>query len=81
MDKRLFFIQVQQQKHLYCSTILEWDSFYNNSIHLYGHVHHNKKEYFRNILGPSVINVGVDVNNFSPISLEQVLTMVNSREK
>ncbi|MED3795490.1 metallophosphoesterase [Niallia alba] len=61
--------------------ILEWNGFYNDSIHLYGHVHHKKKEYLRNILGPRAINVGVDVNNFFPISLEQVLTIVKSREK
>ncbi|MDL4842003.1 metallophosphoesterase [Aquibacillus rhizosphaerae] len=60
--------------------ILEWDKFYNNSIHLYGHVHHKKKEYLRNILGTRAINVGVDVNNFYPISIEQVLSIVKSRE-
>ncbi|MFS0660910.1 metallophosphoesterase [Niallia alba] len=61
--------------------ILEWHNFYNGSIHLYGHVHHKKKEYLQNILGRRAINVGVDVNNFSPISLDQVLTIVKSREK
>lgn len=52
----------------------------NNSIHLYLHVHHKKKEYLRNILSTRAINVGVDVNGFSPISIEQVLSIVKSRE-
>ncbi|MCR6097180.1 metallophosphoesterase [Salipaludibacillus agaradhaerens] len=60
--------------------ILEWNGFYNDSIHLYGHVHHKKKEYLRNILGSRAINVGVDVNNFFPISIEQVLSIVKLRE-
>ncbi|MBU5595589.1 hydrolase [Amphibacillus sp. MSJ-3] len=60
--------------------ILEWDKFYNNSIHLYGHVHNKKKEYLRNILGTRAINVGVDVNEFYPISIEQVLSIVKARE-
>ncbi|MGN7311556.1 metallophosphoesterase [Alkalicoccobacillus gibsonii] len=60
--------------------ILEWNNFYNDSIHLYGHVHHKKQEYFRNVLGPRAINVGVDVNNFFPLNLDQVLSIVKSRE-
>jgi len=60
--------------------ILEWDHFYNDSIHLFGHVHHKKKEYLRKILGPRAINVGVDVNNFFPINIDRVLKIVKSRE-
>ncbi|WP_058951121.1 metallophosphoesterase [Oceanobacillus picturae] len=60
--------------------ILEWDKFYNNSIHLFGHVHDKGIEFFRNTLGSRAINVGVDLNEFYPISIEQVLSIVKSRE-
>ncbi|PHM69628.1 metallophosphoesterase [Xenorhabdus sp. KJ12.1] len=57
--------------------ILEWQGYFRNAIHLYGHVHNAGKDpdqYKRlSILGPRAINVGVDVNNFFPISINQVL--------
>jgi len=51
--------------------ILEWDGFFHDAIHLYGHVHNN---------GTSIeqherfsLNVGVDVNDFLPVSIKTVL--------
>ena len=57
--------------------IFEWDGYFGNAIHLYGHVHNsgnNSREYekFR-ILGKRAINVGVDVNNFYPVSIEKIM--------
>ena len=57
--------------------ILEWAGFFKDSIHLHGHVHNcskNKEQQKRlNVLGKMAINVGVDVNNFSPISIEKII--------
>lgn len=54
--------------------ILEWDKFFNESIHLYGHVHNMWQDEFKNIYnGKKALNVGVDVNNYCPISIEQVI--------
>lgn len=51
-----------------------WDCKHHNSIHLYGHVHSNKENHHPLLveLGKAY-NVGVDVNDFEPISLEAVL--------
>jgi calcineurin-like phosphoesterase family protein len=59
--------------------ILEWDGFFHNAIHLYGHVHNGGnnpgyQEKFK-MLGPKAINVGVDVNNFYPVSIQKVIQM------
>lgn len=53
--------------------ILHWDGereHERNSIHLYGHVHSRPEEQH-----PShrAFNVGVDVNNYRPVTLEQLL--------
>jgi calcineurin-like phosphoesterase family protein len=60
--------------------ILEWDGFFHDSIHLYGHVHNSGKSEDQakrlEILGRRAINVGVDVNNFHPISAEKILEMI-----
>ncbi|MBM7635912.1 MULTISPECIES: metallophosphoesterase [Streptococcus] len=56
--------------------ILEWDSYFHNSIHLYGHVHNNRTDYFKQILGKRAINVGADMIDFTPISIEQILDLV-----
>jgi calcineurin-like phosphoesterase family protein len=61
--------------------ILEWDGFFHNAIHLYGHVHNggNNLEYQEKfkILGSKAINVGVDVNNFYPVSIHDVIQMAD----
>jgi len=55
--------------------IFEWDAVYRGSIHLYGHVHGNM-EYsgWHRDRGWRSINVGMDVNNFYPLSVKQILT-------
>jgi calcineurin-like phosphoesterase family protein len=63
--------------------IFEWDGYYGNTIHLYGHVHNsgnNKKEQEKfKILGKNAINVSVDVNNFYPVSIEKILKDINKK--
>lgn len=56
--------------------ILEWEDYFQNSIHLYGHVHNNRTDYFKDILGDRAINVGADMIDFTPISIEQILDIV-----
>jgi calcineurin-like phosphoesterase family protein len=58
--------------------IFEWEGYFGDAIHLYGHVHNSGnniqgREKF-NILGKRALNVGVDVNDFYPISIEEILT-------
>ena len=59
--------------------ILEWRGYFKDAIHLYGHVHNCKKDPAQlkrlSVLGKRAINVGVDVNNFSPISIERIIRM------
>lgn len=50
--------------------IEEWDGFFKDSIHLYGHVHNNNNG-LKDI--KNRYNVGVDVNDFKPVTLEQLL--------
>ena len=54
--------------------ILEWMNKGKNSIHLYGHIHNNKKwlAHMKEI-GGKCMNVGVDVNDYRPVSIEQIL--------
>lgn len=53
--------------------ILEWNGFYQKSIHLYGHVHNTRTEYFNSIMDKRALNVGVDIINFTPISIETLI--------
>lgn len=51
--------------------ILHWDGNRDrNSIHLYGHVHSRPEEQHPN---PMAFNVGVDVNNYRPVTLQRLL--------
>ncbi|WP_137625088.1 metallophosphoesterase [Lactiplantibacillus pingfangensis] len=58
--------------------ILEWDGYYHDAIQLYGHVHNTRTEYFEHVLGNNALNVGVDVINYQPISIDEVMAIVNS---
>jgi calcineurin-like phosphoesterase family protein len=61
--------------------LFEWEDYFSDGIHLYGHVHNcgnNIEEQKRfKILGKRAINVGVDVNNFYPISIEKIMKMAD----
>lgn len=62
-------------KNLFAAIIPSWNGFYHGSWHLHGHVHGRGSNFsFR------VMDVGVDANNYFPVSWEQVqkrLTGVN----
>ena len=45
-----------------------WEQKHYGSIHLHGHIHNSKINEIQNR-----INVGVDVNNFTPVSLKEIL--------
>jgi len=61
--------------------IISWDGSFHGSIHLYGHVHNNGLQYpdfgeKLEMLGKAAVNVGVDVTDFSPVSVAQIFEMV-----
>jgi calcineurin-like phosphoesterase family protein len=63
--------------------MLSWDGSHHGSFHLYGHVHNSgiKHPEFGEklkLLGTRAINVGVDVNNFYPVSIQQVMNQVEN---
>ena len=47
--------------------LAEWAGYYRDSIHLFGHVHGN-----RSVAG--AVDVGVDVWDFRPVTLDEILT-------
>jgi calcineurin-like phosphoesterase family protein len=59
--------------------ILEWDQFYRGAIHCYGHVHNSalSAQRLTALSGPA-FNVGVDVNNYRPVSINEILVLVKS---
>ena len=60
--------------------IAEWDGFFRDSIHLYGHIHNSAASTAR-LPGGLAFNVGVDCWGFRPISADQILTLAAEKEK
>ena len=63
--------------------IFSWHKSHRGSIHLYGHVHNeaDKNSDFAEklrILGPRAVNVGVDVNDFYPVSIKQIFERIKT---
>lgn len=52
--------------------LFEWEQFFNNSIHLYGHVHNNVT------IGWRSLDVGIDNIGYTPISVTEVLERMNN---
>lgn len=55
--------------------IAVWDCKHHDSVHLYGHVHTNKttSHPLAADLGENAFNVGVDVNDFEPKTLSELM--------
>lgn len=54
--------------------ILEWANYHRGSLHLHGHVHNRPVPFeLPNNIKRLAYNVGVDVNNFRPVSITEIL--------
>lgn len=54
--------------------IAEWNGFFRDTYHFYGHIHNNKNEAFYTMKKLSrSFNVGVDVMGFEPKTAEEII--------
>ena len=54
----------------------EWNHFYRGAYHLHGHQHNTKEYNIDNIQnGFKRFDVGVDANNFTPVSIDRILQL------
>jgi len=62
--------------------VFEWYHAMKGTVSLYGHVHKNDSEYNDWYLKKHwlAFNIGVDVNNYFPISIEQIMKQVEKLE-
>lgn len=55
--------------------MVEWPRYYKGSIHIFGHIHNKKNgayDYYSN--QDNMFNAGADINNFTPVTLQQLIT-------
>lgn len=62
--------------------IAEWDGYFRGSYHLFGHVHNNFNNPWYKYMSSlnNCYNVGVDVTDFKPVTLDQLINMVEFRK-
>ena len=59
--------------------ILEWNSFFRESIHLHGHQHNHRDYNLQNLQnGIRRYDVGVDANDMSPVGADEIIAFFNS---
>lgn len=55
--------------------LAEWARYHQGSMHVFGHIHNNRNypafEFYRS--QPNMLNAGVDINHFIPVSLNQLI--------
>lgn len=49
--------------------MMSWEGIGKNGVMLYGHIHNNKPRIYL----PQMYNVGMDVNNFRPVTLDEAI--------
>jgi len=57
--------------------IVEWHGFSKGSIHLYGHLHNSTSVTPWDPTNTRAFNVGVDVNDYKPISATEIIRRAN----
>ena len=57
--------------------MVEWNGFFRDTIHLYGHIHNNTENAAYHIMKDikNAYNVGADILGFTPRTLDQVIRM------
>ena len=81
INKSEFFVQVCDYKKikdngrdvvLFHYPIEEWDGFFRDTIHLYGHIHNNASNNNYQVI-KNRYNVGCDCYNFEPKTLDEII--------
>jgi len=75
LNGRKYFI-----RGLFHYPITEWDGFFRDAIHLYGHIHNSFASLARVDGAGFAFNVGVDCNDFQPVSIEKILKMFHAKK-
>lgn len=88
-DLRRYFVEITSYKEisdngqslvLFHYPLVEWNGYYRDTIHLYGHIHNNyhndTSKYIRGV--KNAYNVGVDVLDYEPKTLKEI---INRTEK
>lgn len=63
--------------------ILEWPGFHSGAYHLYGHIHNSvtlRPEKHLTVFGHRAVNVGVDMQCFFPINIQNVTIQALANE-
>lgn len=62
--------------------MMDWQSMSHDSIHLHGHIHSQGSLYneMNRMQGVYRYDVGVDANNYTPVSMEEILTWFDGVE-
>lgn len=74
--ERTFEVDGKRHKFILCHfPMLFWDHSHHGSIHLHGHCHGNAQHHNT---GLRRMDVGVDCNNWYPVLLENIITMMEN---
>lgn len=55
--------------------IAEWDGYFRGTYHIYGHIHNNITNRVYKFMAEEerALNAGVDINNFMPVTLSELI--------
>lgn len=80
---RKMFVEIKESYDIYDNgerviishfPMVEWDGYFRNSIHLYGHIHNNTTNLAYKLMCqvPNAYNIGADILGFTPRTLKEI---------
>ena len=74
IDEYLVIADQKRKVMMFHYPIIEWEGFFNGAYHIYGHIH-NSNNFANQVMSrlPNAFNAGVDVNDFTPQTLSQLI--------
>ena len=74
IDKMMFVEEEQGPVCLCHFPIAEWNGFYRNSWHVYGHIHNQRSETYEFMKSRErALNAGCMINNYSPVRFQELV--------
>ena len=84
VDMKTIFDESVQKKVVLCHyPIVEWDGYFKGNYLVYGHIHNNISNYAYKCMSllDTALNAGVDINNFMPVTMKELIENNNRFKK
>ena len=79
IEKMMHISDNKRQIHACHFPMAEWNGYYKNAWHVYGHIHNRIDTSAKFMSGfPKALNAGADINGYVPVTLDELISNNNA---